>query len=434
MLPSTKRRPDQSRKAVEFFNAVRSENVKKVKMMIGKREFDVNEKDVADKKSPTPLLIAAEKGNFEIVKLLLKAKPRPADVNAQDKTGKRAIWYAARYGHKEMAEWLLGAKGQECEVDYLDPASGCTPLFTGILANHADVCRMIIHAGADVNLRRLGFNENSESPLIKAIQMDNLEIVDMLCNSLCNMEAKTEDGLTALHYAVAYRRYDITEYLLENSVKIQAETHQGVTAMAISVEHFLPAMCRILIEFGYKMNKAYKWKETPLEHAIKLHSEDCAMIMVQWGCKLKHPNRKISYFELAIKEGLIRLAKLMIQIRPEFLQEPWVKQKHIHLSIYKKPEFYKLIFELSKSPLPLFELCRSQIFKHLGKYAVSKVKKLPIPEKMKDFLRCEEHFSKDAYEKVPLDKKECPFDCPSYCDSWDCPPIDIEPDDTELDL
>lgn len=38
--------------------------------------------------------------------------------------------------------------------------------------------------------------------------MDNLEICKVLVNSLCDLSYKTEDGFTALHYAVAYRRSD----------------------------------------------------------------------------------------------------------------------------------------------------------------------------------------------------------------------------------
>ena len=58
--------------------------------------------------------------------------------------------------------------------------------------------------------------------VFRAVQMDNLEIVEMLINSMCDKNAKTDDGLTALHYAVAYRRYDICRFLLQERVKILA--------------------------------------------------------------------------------------------------------------------------------------------------------------------------------------------------------------------
>ena len=50
-------------------------------------------------------------------------------------------------------------------------------------------------------------------------------------------------------------RYAITEFLLENKINKHAVSHSGITPMAIAVEHLNPAMVRILIKYGYNMNK-----------------------------------------------------------------------------------------------------------------------------------------------------------------------------------
>ena len=46
---------------------------------------------------------------------------------------------------------------------------GCTPLYRAILNNDTDMVREVLHAGADVNLRRLGMADDSlgETPLMK---------------------------------------------------------------------------------------------------------------------------------------------------------------------------------------------------------------------------------------------------------------------------
>ena len=51
-------------------------------------------------------------------------------------------------------------------------------------------------------------------------------------------------------------RYAITEFLLENKINKHAVSHSGITPMAIAVEHLNPAMVKILIKYGYNMNKA----------------------------------------------------------------------------------------------------------------------------------------------------------------------------------
>ena len=45
--------------------------------------------------------------------------------------------------------------------------------------------------------------------------MDNAEIVSLLLRSLCRVNAQTKSGLTALHYAIAYCRYEMVEELLQ---------------------------------------------------------------------------------------------------------------------------------------------------------------------------------------------------------------------------
>ena len=50
---------------------------------------------------------------------------------------------------------------------YTHFVSGCTSLYRAILSNCAEVARELIHAGADVNMRRLGFDVGAETPLIK---------------------------------------------------------------------------------------------------------------------------------------------------------------------------------------------------------------------------------------------------------------------------
>lgn len=45
-----------------------------------------------------------------------------------------------------------------------------TPFYRAILSKSTEVCRKLLHAGADINMRRLGLHGNNsegETPLIK---------------------------------------------------------------------------------------------------------------------------------------------------------------------------------------------------------------------------------------------------------------------------
>lgn len=72
--------------------AVYNEKDEEVKRMVRKEGYNTNFTDEEDPKLSTPLIIATEKANLNIVRYLLRAKPYPAKVNAENKDKQRAIW------------------------------------------------------------------------------------------------------------------------------------------------------------------------------------------------------------------------------------------------------------------------------------------------------------------------------------------------------
>ncbi|RUS72912.1 hypothetical protein EGW08_019332, partial [Elysia chlorotica] len=132
--------------------------------MLKKREVDVEAVDQTDPVRPTAIIIASELGHVDMVRTLMRAKPKHADVNAETKFGRRAIWWAAKRKDLDLAKQLLTDK--TLEVNYMDKESGCTSLYRAILSNCAEVARELVHSGADVNMRRLGFDVGAETPLI----------------------------------------------------------------------------------------------------------------------------------------------------------------------------------------------------------------------------------------------------------------------------
>ena len=265
----------------------------------------------------------------------------------------------------------------------------------------------------------------------RAVQMDNYHIVQHLVNALCKLEAKTEDGLTAVHFAVAYRRHEITEFLLQNEIRIHAKSNHGITAMTVAIEHMNPAMVKLLIEYGYKMNKRYQWKETPLSQAINLHSEECAMTLVHQGCNLKK-KKGHSYFYMAVDEKLIRLVKFMAAVNPQFLQEEWVKERQWPVSIYHKPDMIEWLHKESQQVRKLRQLCRAKVFTYLGKYAPYKLQKLKLPDGLSEYVAYDSHVKEEFFAPHPLNTTgECPIDCPAICTRKYCPPIEVSSSEEE---
>lgn len=70
--------------------------------------------------------------------------------------------------------------------------------------------------------------------------------------------------------------------------------------------------------------------------AISLHNEQCSMALVHWGCKLTPLKGKSSYFWLAASAGLTKLMKLLLYIKPTYINELWIQQQEWPIALQKK--------------------------------------------------------------------------------------------------
>lgn len=123
--------------------AMRQESWRVVDTLLSAPGIDVN---LANAQDETPLMLAAVKGNLELVKKLVA---RDADVNRE---GWAPLHYAASAGLEhsvEIAAYLLE------ESAYIDAASpnGSTPLMLAAQYSNEAMVKLLIAEGADVSLR-----------------------------------------------------------------------------------------------------------------------------------------------------------------------------------------------------------------------------------------------------------------------------------------
>jgi|GEM_PF-1591503 len=131
----------QVRQGEQLIQAARHGDLAQVQQLIA-QGVDVN---AGDKSGKTALIIASEKGNFEIVKALLAVKN--IDVNATIKiSGTSALMVACTYGHLNVVKALLAVK--EIHVNAANPL-GVTALMLAALNNRQDVVCPLLEAGAN---------------------------------------------------------------------------------------------------------------------------------------------------------------------------------------------------------------------------------------------------------------------------------------------
>ena len=259
----------------------------------------------------------------------------------------------------------------------------------------------------------------------RAVLNANIDICNLLLNSMCKINSQSSDGFTALHYAILLRKHDICKLLLNHRVKVHIESHKGFTALALAIHEHLPELCLMLLESGYNINKCFAWSETPLEMSIRLHTEKCSLTLLRWGCKVNFIviKKGKTYFDFAAEEGLTTAVQMLGEINPLFLNERWVKMANFPLALQGIQTVQDWLLHSSTQPMSLMKLCRSKIHNYVGRQAPLKIERLPLPHSIKLFLSWNEYFPADFYTNTQQSLL-CPWECKSVCSELACPSLD----------
>jgi len=140
-----------------------------VKELLKHKNIDVN---LPNKYGQTPLYRASWKRNLDIVKELLKHKD--IDVNRLDIYNQTTpLNLTSFWGYLDIVKELL--KREDIDVNLQDK-DGETPLFTASDEDHLNIVRMLLDAGADINIK----NNEDKTALDIAIERNHDEIAELI--------------------------------------------------------------------------------------------------------------------------------------------------------------------------------------------------------------------------------------------------------------
>ena len=146
----------------------------------------------------TVIMAAASGTRPEVVKFLID---KGADPNAKDFNGETALMKAADW--EELFHICLEGPGG-CPEAHAQDQHGRTPQ-----QRSPEVVKVLIESGANVNAK----TNQGETALMKAVHGGDIEVVKLLIEKGADVNAKTDDGETALSYVSVDEYPGIVQYL-----------------------------------------------------------------------------------------------------------------------------------------------------------------------------------------------------------------------------
>lgn len=171
----------------ELNQAVHLGDIAKVNTLL--KSVDANSQD---EDGNTPLMVAAQDGNVEVIKLLLKKK---SSLETKNKIGDTALSLAVGGDQPEAAKILIKAGAN---VDVLVGGESNDTLLIAAAKSSADITNLILKKNKKVLNKQ---NKDGETALMESIRYGYNDAAKILLNNGANTKIKNNAGLKALDIA-----------------------------------------------------------------------------------------------------------------------------------------------------------------------------------------------------------------------------------------
>lgn len=211
-----------------------------------------------DREGRHPLVLAAEEGHVETIKVLLSFSA-PIDYPTLD--GCTALRLAALNGHKSVCETLVhfGADTESLDID------GTTTLYALILHSYLDTAELFLQLGARTDLP----DSHGRVPLHVAAWQGNSPAVELLQKYGGDVNAHDAEGRTPLMIALWQNKLATVKTLLDLRADAHAVCSQGATALSIACQEGNEDAVKMLLRYGADPEHRDNYGRTAQEVAAK---------------------------------------------------------------------------------------------------------------------------------------------------------------------
>uniref|UniRef100_A0A672SSI3 Ankyrin repeat and KH domain-containing protein 1-like n=1 Tax=Sinocyclocheilus grahami TaxID=75366 RepID=A0A672SSI3_SINGR len=188
----------------------------------------------------SPLMLAAMNGHVPAVKLLLDMG---SDINAQIETNRNtALTLACFQGRAEVVSLLLDRKAN---VEHR-AKTGLTPLMEAASGGYAEVGRVLLDKGADVNAPPVP--SSRDTALTIAADKGHYKFCELLISRGAHIDVRNKKGNTPLWLAANGGHFDVVQLLVQAGAEVDAADNRKITPLMAAFRKVSSlSCCHILI-------------------------------------------------------------------------------------------------------------------------------------------------------------------------------------------
>ena len=241
--------------------------------------------------------IAAVNNNDLIIKYLVSKYPE--SLEKVDGNGNSAIHILANYGYTDLLKYCLKANGNYVNVNNYNNEtvlfglckSNNVSMLSWIIGNIKNIVinqvsnygetilTILINKDYDMKLIDSILDKNpdlgipkSQPPLVKAIKLGTINIVNRLISNGANVNIKPSNFKTPLIVAVEYNYIDIVKALVAAKADINYTGAEGDdNIMNIALSHRNNDIISLLLESGINLEQTNRFLETPVHYVCSFN-------------------------------------------------------------------------------------------------------------------------------------------------------------------
>lgn len=239
----------------------------------------------------------------------------------------------------------------------------CTALSLAVYQGDQEIAKILLESGANVNKLSKDWNGRLETPLFSACRLGHKNIAEMLLNSGADVNTSDFYMHSPLWIATRERALELVEVLIANSADLNAGDRCSQNPLYLATKYLgRSEIAKTLIRHGCKIDLTDGDGRGALYWSLANHQLDVFRMLIYAGAHVNRKGREI------------------------------MTNRSLPADIKDNQEFNEWLNTELKNPPSLIRLSAKSVRNRLssvtkGKTIFPNIEILPVPEKLKDFLK-----------------------------------------------